>query len=91
MLYREATHQEKHNDNMRIPAVTKWIQVVPVEPCEHGNYAEHIIGDSLTATGSVVYSLFCDGAALKEGTKEGVSQNTLNALGNLQMQQKEGT
>jgi len=43
-------------------------ELVPVEPCKHGNYTGHIIGDSITSEiGSVVvYYDWCPGAGVGE-------------------------
>jgi hypothetical protein len=57
-LYREA----QAGDDYGNPQLEQGMDVVPVEPCVHGNYARHIDPESLT-----VFK-WCDGNPVGEKT-----------------------
>ena len=70
MLYRIDLMAAKGEDDFQAACdMEEWLSkhgvLVPVEPCEHGNYARHIIN----MRDSLIGYQWCVGAALgKEGT-----------------------
>ena len=66
MLYRiDRTKSVPQENFMFLKSIEKAGLLVPVEPCEHGNYDRHQVEGGEWATPSYFW---CEGAALKEGT-----------------------
>ena len=65
-LYRKVGSLPLNEDNL--PAVFRWLvdegYLVLVEPCEHGNYTDHIV--DVLAGGALIE--WCPGAAVGEET-----------------------